>query len=119
MNRLGSLSHITATVAACREQCEAQGVPFHADALAAALGISYETLTAYAAGRGTSKTVAALLSAAVQDCTASVLDHALRSDAKHHSFYMWYLRNRGGFFDKGGEAPRENTTVVLFGEDKI
>lgn len=119
MNRLGSIAHITETVDACRRHCEAQGVPFHTDALAASLGISYETLTAYAAGRGASKTVAALLSAAVQECTASVLEYALRSDAKHHSFYMWYLRNRGGFSDKGGELPKDGTTVVLFGEEKI
>lgn len=120
MNQLGSIAHITERIEECRRHCEQQSVPFHADALAAALGIPYETLVGYAAGEGTSKTVAALLSAALQECTASVLEYALRGDQKQHSFYMWYLRNRGGFSDKGPESPRESGgAVVFFGEGKI
>ena len=52
MKQLGSLSQITATIEQCKAKCAAEGSPFHADALAAALGISYETLKDYAAQKG-------------------------------------------------------------------
>ncbi len=120
MNCLGSLSHITETIAVCRKDCAAKGTPFYADALAAALGISYDRLARYAAGENTSKTTAALLAGALQACTASVLEHAMKGDAKQQTFYMWYLRNRGGFSDKGPELPRETGgTVVFVGENRI
>lgn len=120
MNQLGSIAHITETIDTCRRTCRQQGVPFHADALAAALGISYDQLARYAAGEGTSRTVAGLLTAAVQECTADVLDWALKGDQKQHGFYMWYLRNRAGFSDKGPEIPRDGGgTVMFFGESRI
>ena len=91
MKRLGTLSNITATIDECRQRCQAEGSPFHADALAAALGIPYETVVAYASGKGET---ARLLKAALQECTASVISHALAADPKSHGLWMFYLRNR-------------------------
>ncbi len=120
MNQLGKLKDIEACIAACRVQCEALGAPFHVDALAAALGISYETLMRYASGEGTSANTAALLRAAVQECTASVVACALHADPKAHGLWMFYLRNRAGFADKG-DAPKAEATgcVVFVGEERI
>lgn len=120
MNKLGSLTAISERVDACRRECAENGVPFHADALAAALGVSYDTLIHLAAGEDTSKTMADLLGGALQECTASVLSHAMTADPKHHAFLMWYLRNRSGFSDKAGDAPRFETAAVTFvGEGRI
>jgi UDP-N-acetylglucosamine--N-acetylmuramyl-(pentapeptide) pyrophosphoryl-undecaprenol N-acetylglucosamine transferase len=37
----------------------------------------------------------------------------MAADAKHHALYMWYLRNRGGFSDKGGAVlmPEKECTA--------
>ncbi len=118
MNQLGKLKDVEAAVARCRRDCAAADVPFHADALAAALGIPYETLTRYAVGRGT---MAVLLRGALQECTASVIAAALRADPKAHGLWMFYLRNRAGFADKG-ERPELKTEaggVVFVGEERI
>lgn len=119
MNRLGNLAQIKENIHRCRAQCAAADLPFFADALAAALGISYHRLVQYAAGEGTSRTTAALLSAALQECTASVVAHALGADQKHHALCMWYLRNRAGFFDKETDAPRQGGGVTFVGEERI
>lgn len=120
MNRLGKVSDIAACIEGCRADCAAKGVPFHADALAAALGIPYEQLARYAAGCETSHNVATLLSGALQECTASVVSFAMERDAKHHPLVMWYLRNRAGFADKGDAAAPSSTAAVTFvGENKI
>ena len=115
MKRMGSLPQIERRIADGRAACAALGVPFHADALAAALGIPYDTLKQYASENGNT---AALLRAALQECTAAVLSHAMVSDPKHHAFYMWYLRNRGSFSDKepigGGMGG-----VMFIGEGRI
>ena len=115
MKRLGSLPQIERRIAEGRAACEAAGVPFHADALAAALGISYETLAQYASENGNT---AALLRAAMQECTAAVLSHAMSVDPKNHAFYMWYLRNRGSFSDKE-TAVGGASGVVFIGEGRI
>ena len=119
MNRLGCLSEIERRIADCRERCHQQEVPFNADALAAALGISYETLAGYARGEGTSRRTAELLQSALQECTAEVLACALRGDAKQHGLLMWYLRNRAGFSDKGEETARGAAPVTFVGEGRI
>lgn len=119
MNRLGSLAQIKQTIDDCRAQCRQQDIPFYADGLAAALGIPYDRLARYAAGEGASVTTAALLSGALQECTASVLAYALRADQKHLPFYMWYLRNRAGFFDKDADTPRQGGGVTFVGEERI
>jgi hypothetical protein len=120
MNKLGSLAHIAEAVAACREACTERDIPFHADALAAALHIPYGQLVRYAAGEGTSPSTAALLSGALQECTASVLSYAMNGDPKRHGFFMWYLRNRGGFSDKAGDMPpAEGDSVTFVGEGRI
>lgn len=119
MKRPKNAAAVQAAIDGCRERCVAAGVPFHADALAAALGISYEALTRYAAGEETVPGVAALLAAALQECTASVLTCAMEADPKRHAFYMWYLRNRGGFADKGGEPARPDGGVTFIGEGRI
>ena len=117
MKQLGSLAEITATIERCRRECEAEGGPFHADALAASLGIAYETLVEYASGRGS---VAALLTAALQECTASVISHALSADPKSHSLWMFYLRNRAHFADKGERCELPTGSGVQFvGEERI
>ena len=110
-----------AAIAACRAACVQRDEPFHADALAAALGISYETLVTLAAGNGTSKRMAALLRGALQECTASVVAAALSADPKTHNLWMFYLRNRAGFADKGerGELKFEAGTVTFVGEERI
>ena len=118
MKQIGKLADIAATIDACRRQSEAEQSPFHADALAAALGITYETLVTYATGKGET---ARLLKAALQECTASVITHALAADPKSHGLWMFYLRNRAGFADKGearvGQATEE--PVRFIGEDRI
>ncbi len=121
MNRLGKLQEIEERITACRAQCAAAEIPFHVDALAAALGISVETLLAYADGHGTSVSTAAMLTAAVQECTASVIACALRADPKSHGLWMFYLRNRAGFMDKGeSREPRADGGAVTFvGEERI
>ena len=117
MKRLGTLSNITATIDECRQRCQAEGSPFHADALAAALGIPYETVVAYAAGKGET---ARLLKAALQECTASVISHALAADPKSHGLWMFYLRNRAGFADKGESRVVQAEEPVRFvGEERI
>lgn len=118
MNRLGSLAQIRAVIDTCRDECKAGDIPFHADALAAALGISYDQLARYADGEGTSANTAALLTAALQECTAAVLSRAMNGDAKQHAFMMWYLRNRGGFSDKG-DIVRPDGGVTFVGEGRI
>lgn len=106
-------------VDACRRGCEAAGIPFHADALAAALGVSYEQLARQAAGEGVSPTVARTLAGALQECTAAVVSFAMGKDAKYHPLIMWYLRNRAGFTDKGETAAPTGTAVTFVGENKI
>lgn len=115
---MGSLAQITADIDRCRKECEANSGPFHADALAATLGISYETLLSYADGHGS---VAALLTAALQECTASVISHALAADPKSHGLWMFYLRNRAGFMEKGErQEPAVHSEAVQFvGEERI
>lgn len=111
MKQLGKLSDITATIETCRQRCDASGSPFHADALAAALGIPYETVVAYAAGKGET---ARILKAALQECTASVISHALCADPKSHGLWMFYLRNRAGFADKGETRAVQSEPPVQF-----
>ncbi len=118
MKRLGTLQDIENTVKLCRAACAAANVPFHADALAAALGVSYETLVRYAEGQGS---MAKLLKAALQECTAAVIEAALCADPKAHGLWMFYLRNRVGFADKG-EKPELKTEaggVIFVGEERI
>lgn len=117
MSRPGSLADIRRAVSECKTRCEALGIPFHADALAAALGISYETLVRCAEGKEVGATTAAVLAEALQECTASVVSFALSADPKHHALYMWYLRNRGGFADK--IAPSHGDGVTFIGEGRI
>ena len=118
MKQLGTIGEIEAAIGRCRAVCAAADVPFHVDALAAELGISYETLVQYAAERGTA---ARVLRAAVQECTASVIAAALRADPKTHTLGMYYLRNRAGFADKGdkGESRAETVSVTFVGEERI
>ena len=118
MKQLGTLKDITATIDGCRRQSEEQQSPFHADALAAALGIPYETLVLYAAGKGET---ARILKAALQECTASVITHALAADPKSHGLWMFYLRNRAGFADKGETRAGQVTAepVRFIGEERI
>lgn len=117
MKQLGKLEEIKATIEDCRRKCDADGGPFHADALAAALGIPYETVVAYAAGKGET---ARILKAALQDCTASVISHALAADPKSHGLWMFYLRNRAGFADKGEtRAAQAEDPVRFVGEERI
>ncbi len=117
MKQLGTLGEIKATIDDCRRRCELDNAPFHADALAAALGIPYETVVAYAAGKGET---ARLLKAALQECTASVVSHALAADPKSHGLWMFYLRNRAGFADKGeSRATPSEAPVQFVGEERI
>ena len=118
MKKLGTLSEIEAAVERCRQVCAAEQIPFHADALAAQLGISYETLLRYAEGRGT---MATLLRGALQECTASVVAAALTADPKAHALWTFYLRNRAGFADKGEriELRSEAGGVTFVGEERI
>lgn len=118
MKQLGKLADIASRVDACRKACLEQDMPFHADALAAALGISYDTMLQYAKGGGE---VARLLSAALQDCTASVIGYALTADPKSHPLWMFYLRNRAGFADKGENRPStaDLLPVQFVGEERI
>lgn len=117
MKKMGSLTAIKEAIDRCRAECQNQNTPFHADALAATLGITYETLVAYAEGKGS---VGVLLKGALQECTASVISYALNADPKSHSMWMFYLRNRAGFSEKG-ERP-ENIAgggVQFVGEERI
>ena len=115
MNAIGTKAQIEKRIAACREDCRAKEIPFHADALAAALGLSYAALETLAAGKGR---LAALLAAALQECTASVVSYTFSADPKQHAFLMWYLRNRAGFTDKA--EPRQTGGAVTFiGEERI
>lgn len=117
MKQLGKLGEIQTTIADCRRRCEAENAPFHADALAAALGIPYETVVAYASGKGET---ARILKAALQECTASVISHALAADPKSHGLWMFYLRNRAGFADKGETRTVQATEPVRFvSEERI
>ena len=119
MSRLGTAEEVREVIADAKRRYEAQGLPFHADALAAALNVSYDTLVELASGNGVSAKTATVLSAALQDCTASVLSFAMAADAKHHALYMWYLRNRGGFSDKGGAVLHGDGGVTFIGEGRI
>ena len=117
VKQLGTISDIKATIDACRRRCEAEGSPFHADALAAALKIPYETVVLYASGKGET---ARILKAALQECTASVISHALAADPKSHGLWMFYLRNRAGFADKGeARATHTEEPVRFVGEERI
>ena len=118
MNKLGKLEDVENKIAVCRARCAAENVPFHADALAAALGIPYETLLRYADGTGS---MAVLLRAAVQECTAAVIACALAADPKSHGLWMFYLRNRAGFIDKGEgrDLRADGGTVTFVGEERI
>ena len=121
MTHFRKIGDVEAAIAACRADCAAREQPFHADALAAALGVSYETLLALADGKNASGTVAARLKAALQECTASVVAAALAADPKAHALWMFYLRNRAGFADKG-ERPELRTEVggvIFVGEERI
>ena len=119
MSRLGTVEEVRGLIADAKRRYEAQGLPFHADALAAALDVSYERLAEMAQGKGVSAKMGAVLSAALQDCTANVLSFAMAADAKHHALYMWYLRNRGGFSDKGGAVVHGDGGVTFIGEGRI
>lgn len=119
MSRLGNTAEVKAVIAEAKHRYEKTGLPFHADALAAALNVSYDGLLDLAQGKGTSAKMATVLSAALQDCTANVLSFAMASDPKHHALYMWYLRNRGGFSDKGGALLHGDGGVTFIGEGRI
>lgn len=112
MANFGSVKEVKAAAAREKARCEASGVPFFADALAAALFVPYETLERAAAGHGVCPALAAALSAALQECTASVLEAAMKSDAKAQAFYMWYLRNRAGFSDRERGGVADAVTFV-------
>lgn len=115
--QLGKLMDIAAAIDACRLQCQQNDQPFHVDALAAALGVPYETMMRYAAGPGE---IGRMLKAAVQECTASVVGCALAADPKSHSLWMFYLRNRAGFMDKGDKRESLCEPPVQFvGEERI
>ncbi len=117
MKQLGTLRDITQRIEQSRAACAAAGEPFHADALAATLGVSYDTLVRYAAGKGV---LAKTLQAAIQECHASVIGYALRADPKSHSFWMFYLRNRVGFSEKGeARASVPEAPVAFVGEERI
>lgn len=117
MKELGTYAEIEEAVTRCKHACAAQGTPFHVDALAAALGVSYDTLCTYAAGKGK---LAQTLRAVIQDCTASVIGAALAADPKSHSLWMFYLRNRASFLDKGDKRDMPNDAPVVFvGEEQL
>lgn len=117
VKQLGTLSDIAATINNCRTHCQQTDTPFHADELAAALGIPYDTLLRHASGRGE---MARMLRAALQECTASVISHALCADPKSHGLWMFYLRNRAGFADKGeARASQGEPPVQFVGEERI
>ena len=113
---MSSIKDVEGAIEACRATCAARGEPFHADALAAALGISYEALVSRAEGCGA---VAKRLTAALQECTAAVVAAALTADAKAHGLWMFYLRNRAGFADKGAEVRTGVGGVIFVGEERI
>ena len=121
MNHVRKAADVDDAVARCRAACAARGEPFHADALAAALGVSYERLLALADGKNTSAIIANRLKAALQECTASVVAAALAADPKAHGLWMFYLRNRAGFADKGerSELRTEVGGVIFVGEERI
>ena len=69
----------------------------------------------YASGKGET---ARILKAALQECTASVISHALAADPKSHGLWMFYLRNRAGFADKGeARATHTEEPVRFVGEE--
>ena len=119
MKRFAGVAQVSDTIEEAKNRFAAQGVPFHADALAAALNVSYDTLVAAARGEGVTPKMAATLTAALQECTASVVSCAMAADAKHHALYMWYLRNRGGFSDKGSVPLPADGGVTFIGEGRI
>ena len=96
--------------------CAAKGEPFHVDALAAALGVSYGELCRIADGRGR---VPKALRAAIQECTAAVIGAALAADPKSHGLWMFYLRNRAAFSDKADKRESGAPPVVFVGEDAV
>ena len=100
----------------CKRACEAKGEPFHVDALAAALGMSYTEFCRLADGRGR---VPRTLRAAIQECTASVIGMALAADPKSHGLWMFYLRNRAAFSDKTDKREQGAPPVVFVGEDGV
>lgn len=112
----GTRAQITRAARLARAACREADEPFHADALAAALGISYDELVA-AANDESRPAVAARLRAVIQECTASVVAEALRADPKAHGLWMFYLRNRVGFAD--GRAASAGQAVTFIGEDRI
>lgn len=114
MNKRKTIAETAAQIEACRDRCTRQGVPFHADALASALGVSYTTLTRWAVGDGAPVRLAELLTGTLQECTASVVEHAMSADPKQQGWYMWYLRNRAGFSDKAGDQPAEPQPTLTF-----
>lgn len=103
-------------IRACKRVCAEKGEPFHADALAAALGVSYTELCRLADGRGR---VPKALRAAIQECTASVIGAALAADPKSHGLWMFYLRNRAAFSDKADKREQGVPPVVFTGEDGV
>lgn len=112
-------SRLAAAQAAAREACRAAGEPFHVDALAAALGVSFEELMA-AATDERHPVRAARLRAAMQECTASVVGEALRADPKSHGLWMFYLRSRGGLSEERAESLGSAAGGVTFvGEERI
>ena len=110
------LQDVEGVIEACRAACAARGEPFHADALAAALGVSYEAMLDRARGDGA---VAHRLAAAVQECTAAVVAAALAADPKTHGLWTFYLRNRAGFTDKAAEVRTGVGGVIFVGEERI
>lgn len=118
---LWRIGEAEAMIEACREGCRERGEPFHADALAAALGVSYETLAALVSGsEACPEALRAVLTAAMQECTASVIAAALAADPRSHGLWTFYLRNRAGFAEKG-ERPvgHSEPGVVFVGEERI
>ena len=113
-----SLKGLDEAIERCRAACAARSEPFHADALAAALGVSYETMLSAADGDGA---IAVRLRAAIQECTAAVVAAALAAEPKSHGLWMFYLRNRAGFVDKGESTTvrTEVGGVTFIGEERI
>lgn len=100
----------------CKASCAATGRVLCVDALAAALGMTCEELFT-ASSRATE--VGALLSAAIQECTAETVAAALSADPKAHPLWMFYLRNRAAFADKPEAKGDSGVSITFVGEERI
>lgn len=92
--KIPNREQIRQAVAFAKAFAEEKGIPLTRDRMAAQLGVSAAQLERWAKGLdGISTLGAELLTEALQESCAQVLEYCLRTDVRHEQLALQYLKN--------------------------